>query len=1480
MSVKYARGVRRMSPVRMLVSAGAVAALTVASAVGAAGAAQAAVGVCPTTETDLSSAIDGAGDGGTVTLWCAADTTITFSSALTISSTITLDASGSAGKVILDGGGKSQVFAVATTGALALTGLTVAHGYNNNTPGGAIRNLGSLTVTHSTFSGNESNGCLSENSQDSCNTPSESFGARGGAIDNDGGTLTVSGSTFADNTVVGSGVFTRPDGQQSSYLYGQSAGGAINNLNGTVTIDDTTFSGNTATGSTYGGNLAGVDGVLGGAVSGDGGTTTISRSTFTANTTQNDQAYLDSFDVSAGGAVGVRHGTLEVTGSTFTSNRADGRVGDPVYALGVGGAAAAINDGALTIRDSTITDSYAQYTGQAVGTFRATAPMTLDGVSIASGPDSTGPGGDIGAHESAAPTVSHTTFAGATHPAIDLYGTTSGSLALDGLRFSGYHTSGGVIQLIPQDLSLPAIPVTISNSIFTDNTSSTNGGAMSITGGTITNSTFENNTATGGSGGAIYSPTGDLTIKGSTFTGNTASNAGVKVTDTGPKVNGGGAVFSGGHLSVSDSTFTKNSGASTIADHGWYLSFGGGGAILAGAGLQVERSTFSGNTAPVPPGVIYGGSSGGAVLTYGTATIADSVLDGNTAYSGGAVWTGAGVTYLPGYTDNPSLTVTNSTLTGNHSTGSGAYDGGGSAVFAVGSSVSLRASTIVGNTGVGDPSSDGPLTAYGRQSEMGAWNHTIWTIGSSIVQAESCDRVFMQTFQVIDKGYNASDGTDWCSTDLHAPLDPTDHFGVDLKLDPAGLADNGGPTKTIALQPDSPAVGAIPASSGMCQATDQRGAIRTSATDTTCDIGAFELNRVLADSAIQLSSSGTETGPLAYQTRTGKFTLTATVSGGASSFTPTGTVTFALQSSPKTPVCTQSLPAQAPYTVSCVFDFSTPSTVPIVVTYGGDLFLASTSASPVVTVLPPASTTKLTATTTHPHVGAVDTYTATVAGSQGVDPSGGTVTFTDEGGTVLCAAVALSSAKATCDYAFAAAGAHTVTATYDGGTTLDRSSGDLGITAEALTSIAVTPSKASVPAGLTQQFTATGTYADGTSAELTSGVTWSSSDPADAAIDESSGLAVGRLKGTTVTVTATVGSITGSTTLDVTDPVPMKLTVAPDTLSLPKGVTAQVTATMHYSDGSTADVTGSAAWSTSAGSVATVSGGAVTAAAQGSATITAMSGSLTATVEVGVTPAVPKSVSIAPSSLRLAKGTTGQLTATATYTDGTTVDVTATAQWSSSATGVATVSGGTVSAVAAGTAVITVKAGAASTSITVTVTTATLQSITVTPSRDNVPLGTTASFTASGTFSDGTVQDLTRDVQWSSSSTRVATVDDGGVATTKAQGSTTVTATFGQVSGSAHLIVAAPARIGIAIVPGSISLAKGSALEVAVMGVYTDGSAHPVSPASLVSSDPAVARLTGVRLTAVADGSATLTATVDGYTATAKVVVKPASSGH
>ena len=115
-----------------------------------------------------------------------------------------------------------------------------------------------------------------------------------------------------------------------------------------------------------------------------------------------------------------------------------------------------------------------------------------------------------------------------------------------------------------------------------------------------------------------------------------------------------------------------------------------------------------------------------------------------------------------------------------------------------------------------------------------------------------------------------------------------------------------------------------------------------------------------------------------------------------------------------------------------------------------------------------------------------------------------------------------------------------VTITAANGLASSTQSAPLSGTGISLVSIAVTPSAQSIMAGSTLQFTATGTYSDNSTLVLTNAV-WSSSLPGVAGIS-SSGLATGVSPGQT-TISATVGNIFGSTTLNVTPLVTLPLSV-------------------------------------------------------------------------------------------------------------------------------------------------------------------------------------------------------------------------------------------------------------------------------------------------------------------------------------------------
>src|SRR5262245_14938571 len=215
----------------------------------------------------------------------------------------------------------------------------------------------------------------------------------------------------------------------------------------------------------------------------------------------------------------------------------------------------------------------------------------------------------------------------------------------------------------------------------------------------------------------------------------------------------------------------------------------------------------------------------------------------------------------------------------------------------------------------------------------------------------------------------------------------------------------------------------------------------------------------------------------------------------------------------------------------------------------------------------------------------------------------------------------------------------------------------LARSSQSLQSILVAPSKPSLALGQDQQFTAIGQYADGSSKDITGSVVWATSNTSVATIS-GSGLATGSAAGST-TISATLSGVTGFGTLTVIKATLVSIAITPMNPVLLLGTLQQFTATGTFSDQSTQDITGSVTWISSNDSVASIGGGGLASAlALGSLTISASSNSVSASTTVSVAAAELSSITVRPKNRKMARLTTQQFRAIATYTDGSTHNVT------------------------------------------------------------------------------------------------------------------------------------------------------------------------------------------------------------------------------
>ncbi len=241
----------------------------------------------------------------------------------------------------------------------------------------------------------------------------------------------------------------------------------------------------------------------------------------------------------------------------------------------------------------------------------------------------------------------------------------------------------------------------------------------------------------------------------------------------------------------------------------------------------------------------------------------------------------------------------------------------------------------------------------------------------------------------------------------------------------------------------------------------------------------------------------------------------------------------------------------------------------------------------------------------------------------------------------------------------------------------------------------------SLVVGATEQLTATVLPNDATNKS----VTWNSSNPSVVTVSATGLITAVTAGNATITVTTVDGSKTAQCNVNVTQPayVAVESVSLKSATSLVVGATEQLIATVWPENATNKSLS----WNTNAPSVATVNPttGLVTAVGIGTATITVYAESKFATCIVTVTAAniAVTGVSLNESTTSLVAGTTEQLTATVSPSNATNKNVT----WNSSNPSVAIVSPtGLITAVAAGTATITVDASGKTATCIVTVTAA------------------------------------------------------------------------------------------------------------------------------------------------------------------------------
>ncbi len=317
------------------------------------------------------------------------------------------------------------------------------------------------------------------------------------------------------------------------------------------------------------------------------------------------------------------------------------------------------------------------------------------------------------------------------------------------------------------------------------------------------------------------------------------------------------------------STFAVQSGTvalQSVTVTGGSSALGGGGVLNSGKGtVQITDSTVTANTASL--------IGGGGVLNSdsGTVHIVDSTVSGNTSLVGGGGILNA--TILGG---SATTTVVDSTVSGNT-----ANLVGGGGILNSNTVLGAATTTVVDSTVSGNTSLVGGGGIFNSNTILGGATTTLaGTIVATQASGGNC------AGSIADAGYNLSSGTS-CAFGTAHPAPPGSEDSVST-LDLGPLADNGGPTQTMALGSASAASAAItsPATvtvgtssvelcsgsySGASLAADQRGVARPS---VGCSAGAYQVSSSSTPAVISECAGGKAGQP--FLPGNGPFVPTAT----------------------------------------------------------------------------------------------------------------------------------------------------------------------------------------------------------------------------------------------------------------------------------------------------------------------------------------------------------------------------------------------------------------------------------------------------------------------------------------------------------------------------------------------------------------------------------------------------------------------------
>ncbi len=387
-----------------------------------------------------------------------------------------------------------------------------------------------------------------------------------------------------------------------------------------------------------------------------------------------------------------------------------------------------------------------------------------------------------------------------------------------------------------------------------------------------------------------------------------------------------------------------------------------------------------------------------------------------------------------------------------------------------------------------------------------------------------------------------------------------------------------------------------------------------------------------------------------------------------------------------------------------------------------------------------------------------------------------------------------------------------------------------------LNSLSIDPI-APIPVGLEGSARANGLYNTGESLDITSLVSWSSSDPDTAGIS-AAGVITPKKVGA-VTITASAGSVTRSVQVVISEAVVTRISTGESLIKLPKGLTQTINVMALLSDGSQRSLQSGLQYQSSNSEVAEVdAGGTILATGVGSCEITATTSNMVQTVlTVQVRAAEPVELRLNSSTSPISKGANLQVEAYLLLTDGTFTDVTDTAVWNSSDSGIATVLSGQIMARTEGAFVVSASSQGLQASRSYIVGPASLQSLKTNLDRTSFPRGIRVNIGVEGIYSDGSTQTVSN-LGWSSSDESVAGVTSSGELVTHKPGIVTLTVQEpGGVKLDISLEITDAVLKSLILSQREVKVPLGLPQQVSVEGCFSDGSQFELGQTAFWSSN-------------------------------------------